>query len=105
MIKSHLYKLVTREFKPKDTVIDVNGVKIGGKEVIVIGGPCAVEDEEQTITIARNVKKSGADGLLIEVHHKPEIAKSDGQQSLNLVEFNNLMQELKTVSKAVGRDL
>ena len=275
MIKSQLYKLITREFKPKDTIIDINGVKIGGKEIIVFAGPCAVENEEQTIIIAKDVKKSGAkllrggafkprtspysfqglgeqglkilakarkiakmpivtevmdtetinlvckyadvlqvgsrnaqnysllkqlgkcdkpillkrgmsstleeflsaaeyilnegnpnvilcergirtfetstrntldlnivplikqrthlpiivdpshgtglrnlispmskaaiaagaDGLLIEVHNEPEIAKSDGQQSLNLVEFKNLMHELKSVSKAVGRDL
>ena len=60
MIKSQLYKLVTREFKPNNTIVNVNGVKIGGKEIIVIAGPCAVEDEDQIISIARNIKKSGA---------------------------------------------
>ena len=48
---------------------------------------------------------AGADGLLIEVHNNPEVAKCDGQQSLNFVEFQHLMQEIKSVAKAVGRYL
>ena len=37
------YKLVSREFKKEDTVIDIKGVKIGGKELAVMSGPCSVE--------------------------------------------------------------
>jgi len=54
------YKLASRETKEKDTVIDVNGIKIGGKEIIVMAGPCSIESEERTIEIAKAVKKSGA---------------------------------------------
>ncbi len=54
------YKLASRMFKPEDTIIDVKGVKIGGKEVIVAAGPCAVESREQVMIIAEAVKKSGA---------------------------------------------
>ena len=57
---SHPYKLVSREFKPDDTVVDVAGVKIGGPELTVIAGPCSVESHEQTLRIARAVKKAGA---------------------------------------------
>lgn len=60
MTKNKLYKLITREFKPEDTVIGVNGVKIGGKEIIVFAGPCAVEHEKQMLAIAKGIKKSGA---------------------------------------------
>jgi 3-deoxy-7-phosphoheptulonate synthase len=48
---------------------------------------------------------AGADGLLIEVHVRPEEALSDGSQSLIPARFKELMQELKAVAKAVGREL
>ena len=47
----------------------------------------------------------GADGLMIEVHPKPEEATSDGDQSLTPKSFSKLMEELKLVAKAVGREL
>jgi len=54
------YKLVSREAKEEGTVVTVDGVKIGGKEVVVIAGPCAVESEEQVLETAKAVKKAGA---------------------------------------------
>ncbi|MBW2979963.1 3-deoxy-7-phosphoheptulonate synthase [Candidatus Woesearchaeota archaeon] len=53
------YKLVSREFKPEDTIIKVNNVSIGGKKLTVMAGPCAVENEEQIINAAISIKKSG----------------------------------------------
>jgi phospho-2-dehydro-3-deoxyheptonate aldolase len=54
------YKLAGKTFKPEPSVIDVNGVKIGGKELVIIAGPCAVENRDQIINAALAVKKSGA---------------------------------------------
>jgi 3-deoxy-7-phosphoheptulonate synthase len=54
------YKLVSREVKPDDTVIQIGDVKIGGGNFTVIAGPCAVESFDQCLTIARLVKKAGA---------------------------------------------
>ena len=54
------YKLVSREFKPEDTVVRVKDVKIGSGSFSVIAGPCAVESYEVVLEIARIVKKSGA---------------------------------------------
>ncbi len=54
------YKLSSREFNPDDTVVDVNGVKIGEGTVTVMAGPCAVESEEQCMTTARAVRQRGA---------------------------------------------
>ena len=54
------YKLVSREFQKHDTVIDVKGVKIGGKQVHVMAGPCSVETREGLIAVAKAVKASGA---------------------------------------------
>jgi 3-deoxy-7-phosphoheptulonate synthase len=55
------YKFAGREAHPEDTVIEFeNGVKVGGKDVVVMAGPCAVEDREQLLQIARRVRKAGA---------------------------------------------
>lgn len=54
------FKLVSREFKSQDSIIDVKGVKIGGKEVVVMAGPCAIENKDLLLEIARAVKKAGA---------------------------------------------
>ena len=54
------YKLASREFKKESSVIDIGGVKIGQKEVVVIAGPCAVENLGQLKKVAKAVKKSGA---------------------------------------------
>ncbi|OGL49983.1 MAG: 3-deoxy-7-phosphoheptulonate synthase, partial [Candidatus Schekmanbacteria bacterium RIFCSPHIGHO2_02_FULL_38_11] len=54
------YKLAGREFKHDDSVIDVGNVRIGGKEIVVIAGPCSVESREQIIESAEIVKKAGA---------------------------------------------
>jgi len=54
------YKLASKTFKPEPSVIDINGVKIGGKELVLIAGPCAVENLDQILTTARAVKASGA---------------------------------------------
>ena len=60
---SEPYKDANRKFHPLDTIIDVNGVKIGGGSFPIIAGPCSVETEDQLMTIARSVKESGADML------------------------------------------
>lgn len=54
------WKLVSREFQKHNTVVDVDGVKIGGSRITVIAGPCAVEKLEITVGIAREVKAAGA---------------------------------------------
>ncbi|HXN05604.1 MAG TPA: 3-deoxy-7-phosphoheptulonate synthase [Nitrospiria bacterium] len=55
------YKLVSREFKKEDTVIEfANGVKIGGQRIEVMAGPCAVESAEVLMAVAEQVKAAGA---------------------------------------------
>ncbi len=54
------YKLAGRRFHPEDSVIDVNGRKLGGGNFAVIAGPCSVESEEQILSIARDVSRFGA---------------------------------------------
>lgn len=54
------YKLAGRTFKPEASVLDISGVKIGGSEIVLMAGPCAVENHEQIMAAAMAVKKSGA---------------------------------------------
>lgn len=54
------YKLANRTFKPEGTVIDVNGVRFGGSELVVMAGPCSVESESQIQTAAAQVASCGA---------------------------------------------
>ena len=60
---SKSYKLASREFHPLSSVIDVNGVKIGGVEPVIMAGPCAVESREQLLEAADIVKAGGAQFL------------------------------------------
>ena len=60
---SEPFKKANRKFHPEDTVIDVNGVKIGGGHFVTIAGPCSVENEEQIVEVAKRVKAAGADML------------------------------------------
>jgi len=53
------YKLVSREFHPADTVVEVGGVRIGGGHFCLIAGPCSVETSEQVLAAARAVKAAG----------------------------------------------
>lgn len=58
------YKLVSRDFHPENTIVDVRGVRVGqGCRPVVVAGPCAVESEEQIVKTALFVKQSGADML------------------------------------------
>ncbi len=54
------YKLASRDFRPQDTLVKLNGMKAGGPQIIVMAGPCAVENREQLLTTAHAVKAAGA---------------------------------------------
>lgn len=54
------YKLVSREFKPDNTVVQIGDIRVGAEELTLIAGPCAIESEIQALTIAEHVKNAGA---------------------------------------------
>ncbi len=85
---SKRYKLVSREFYPLDTVIQVRDVTIGGNEVVVIAGPCSVENERQIIETARAVKAAGARmlrGGAFKPRTSPYEFRGLGEQGLKLL--------------------
>ena len=54
------FKCANRKFHPEDTIVDVNGIKIGGDNFQIIAGPCSVETEKQIVDVAKAVKEAGA---------------------------------------------
>ena len=83
------YKLVSRETHPESTVITIDGIKIGGGELVVMAGPCAVESEEQVLAIAHFVKKSGAQifrGGAFKPRTSPYSFQGLGEEGLMLLE-------------------
>jgi 3-deoxy-7-phosphoheptulonate synthase len=72
------FKSANRKFHPQDTVVDVNGIKIGGGHFQLIAGPCSVESPEQILCIAESVKASGA-ALLRGGAFKPRTSPYDFQ--------------------------
>ncbi len=57
------YKLVSREFKPESSVLSFDGLKVGGKELVIMAGPCSVENRQMLVTTAKAVKQAGAQVL------------------------------------------
>ncbi len=75
---SEPFKQCSKKFHPDDTVVDVNGMKIGGGNFQLIAGPCSVESESQIISVAESVKASGA-GILRGGAFKPRTSPYDFQ--------------------------
>jgi 3-deoxy-7-phosphoheptulonate synthase len=57
------FKLASRDFHPQNSIVPINGVSVGGKRLVVMAGPCAVEDREQILEVAKAVKAAGAQML------------------------------------------
>ncbi len=60
---SRPYKITSREFIPNDSVFPIDGISIGGKDLVIIAGPCAVEDRSQLLETAHAVREAGAQAL------------------------------------------
>jgi 3-deoxy-7-phosphoheptulonate synthase len=59
----HPFKIASREYHPDDTLIPLNGIDVGGENLAIIAGPCAVESRTQIIEIAHAVREAGATAL------------------------------------------
>lgn len=93
------FKLASRSFQKDDTVIKIKDVEIGGNKVIMMAGPCSIENEEQIFTIAEIVAKSGAQilrGGAFKPRTSPYSFQGLGEEGLKLMrkaadKFNLLM--------------
>ncbi len=103
------WKLVSREFQPLDSVIDVAGVQIGGPKITVMAGPCAVEKLEITVGIAKEVANAGATilrGGAYKPRSSPYSFQGLGQEGLSFLTEARKQTGLPVVSEILDpRDL
>jgi 3-deoxy-7-phosphoheptulonate synthase len=98
------YKLVSREVKPEDTVVDVGGVPVGGPGLVVVAGPCAVESREQLLTVARRVKEAGAHilrGGAFKPRTSPYSFQGLGEEGLRILAEARELTGLPVMTEAV----
>ena len=101
------YKLVSRHFHPEDTIVDVDGVKIGGKEVVVMAGPCSVESIEQLREAAKAVKAGGAKflrGGAFKPRTSPYAFQGLAEEGLKMLREVADEEGLKVVTEIVDKD-
>ncbi len=101
------YKLTSREMKPDDTLINIKNVKIGGKKIGVIAGPCAVESLQQIMAIADAVKAKGADmlrGGAFKPRTSPYTFQGLGEEGLKMLARAREKTGLPIVSEAIDTD-
>ncbi|MFQ6066042.1 MAG: 3-deoxy-7-phosphoheptulonate synthase [bacterium] len=100
---SRPYKLVSREFKSEDTVLKVGNVEIGGKAVVVMAGPCAVESRNQLLDVAQEVKEAGARilrGGAFKPRTSPYSFQGLGEEGLKYLAEVSTLTDLPVVTEA-----
>ena len=82
------YKRASRKFKPEDTVVKIGDVEIGGRNLVMMAGPCSVESEGQILETARAVKKAGANmlrGGVVKPRTSPYAFQGMGMEGIELM--------------------
>ncbi len=99
------FKKVNRKFKPDDTIVNCSGVLIGGKNIVIMGGPCAVESEEQIDTITPLVKAAGAKVLRAGAYKprtSPYSFQGLGPEGLNILKRASEKYQIPVVSELMS---
>ena len=101
------HKLASRESHPGNTIIDVDGVKVGGEKFVVMAGPCSVESEEQLLTTARSVKAAGAT-ILRGGAYKPRTSPYEfqglGEEGLRLLQLAKRETGLRVITEVLSEN-
>lgn len=98
------YKLASRSFRNEKTIIDVGGVKIGGDAIVVMAGPCSVENEAQIFEAAKHVAKAGAKflrGGAFKPRTSPYAFQGLGEEGLKLMRRAADEYGLKVITEAM----
>jgi 3-deoxy-7-phosphoheptulonate synthase len=99
------FKLASRDFHPQDTVVPVNGVSVGGKQVIVMAGPCAVEGREPLLEVAQAIKNAGAHmlrGGAFKPRTSPYSFQGLGEQGLHILAEARRESSLPVVTEVMA---
>ena len=101
------YKLASRESHPGNSIVNVDGVEIGGEKFCVMAGPCSVESEEQLLTTARAVKAAGAT-ILRGGAYKPRTSPYEfqglGKEGLRLLDLARRETGLKIITEVLSEN-
>lgn len=101
------YKLASRESHPQTSIVDADGIPIGGERFVVMAGPCSVENEEQLLSTARAVKAAGA-AILRGGAYKPRTSPYEfqglGPEGLRLLEAARAETGLRIVTEVLGEN-
>jgi 3-deoxy-7-phosphoheptulonate synthase len=98
------YKLASRDFRPLDTVVLAGGQPIGGREFVVMAGPCSVESRDQLLTTARSVAAAGASflrGGAFKPRSSPYSFQGLGLDGLDLLEEGSQRSGLPIITEVM----
>ena len=104
LIKSDDPELVRRSSRPEGTIVDVNGIRIGGKEIVIMAGPCAVESELQLSETAKSVRAGGASllrGGAFKPRTSPYSFQGLGTEGLEMLERARKLTGLSVVTEVM----
>ena len=99
------FKLASREMHPLDTLVNVDGLTVGGNEIVIMAGPCSVEDRDQLLETAHAVKANGATvlrGGAFKPRTSPYSFQGLGERGLQLLAQARLETGLKVVTEAMS---
>ncbi len=102
------YKLTSREFIPNDSVFPIDGVSIGGPELVIIAGPCSVEDRSQLLETAQAVREAGASALrggAYKPRTSPYAFQGLGEDGLALLAEARAVTGLPVVTEVMSSEL
>ena len=103
----HPFKLVTRAFKPEDTIVDISHVPIGATNIVIIAGPCAVESEKQMRDTAQFVRKLGVTilrGGAFKPRTSPHTFRGLGEEGLRILAATKKETGLPVVTEVMSSE-
>jgi 3-deoxy-7-phosphoheptulonate synthase len=105
---SRPYKITSREFKPANTVFPIDGLQVGGNEVVIMAGPCSVESRSQLMETALAIKEAGAQvlrGGAYKPRTSPYSFQGLGEEGLELLAEARELTGLPVVTEVTSHDL
>jgi 3-deoxy-7-phosphoheptulonate synthase len=105
---SRPYKITSREFKPANTVFPLDGLQVGGNEVVIMAGPCSVESRSQLLETAQAIKEAGAQvlrGGAYKPRTSPYSFQGLGEEGLELLAEARELTGLPVITEVTSHDL
>jgi 3-deoxy-7-phosphoheptulonate synthase len=105
---SRPYKVASREFKPSNSVFPIDGVQVGGEEVVIMAGPCSVESRTQLLETAQAIKEAGGQvlrGGAYKPRTSPYSFQGMGEEGLEILAEARELTGLPVITEVTRHDL